>query len=164
MIFHVVAIPPRRLSRERCLPHGPSSSRVKEVLGDWDGPLGWRRAPREERKRRRKSTKHMPAELVIQWLSATRFLKTYRDEMEAARAFGKILSRGGPDDCAAMMARLQKPRPETLRLARVHLDVCAMLIMRMVFESLDWSKVDIYLYADSSPQSRGWDMMAATFA
>ena len=38
-----------------------------------------------------------------------------------------------------------------------------MLVNRTFLAPLDWSCVDVYLYVDASPQSRGWEMLASTF-
>eukprot|EP00959_Pyramimonas_sp_CCMP1952_P383760 8042433-Pyramimonas_sp.AAC.1 len=49
-----------------------------------------------------------------------------------------------------------------MRTARVRADWAAMRLTRQLFLTMNWNEVVIYLYVDSSPQGRGWEMQAAS--
>ena len=51
---------------------------------------------------------------------------------------------------------------DVLRRSRVQLDVVAMLLWRKMWATLDLSTVNIFMYADGSPQWRGSELYAVT--
>ena len=51
---------------------------------------------------------------------------------------------------------------DVLRRTRVQLDVVAMLLWRKMWATLDLSTVNIFMYADGSPQWRGRELYAVT--
>ena len=54
------------------------------------------------------------------------------------------------------------PSPESLRRARTRADLCAMLVVRAWFESMDFREVNLHVFADASPQWRGVELFSAT--
>ena len=79
-----------------------------------------------------------------------------------------LLARNGPETVEQMLARVSTYSPETLRRARVRIDIMAMSLNRDYLRHLLTSSlsdsVDIYMYVDSSPQwRRQLDFFAVAF-
>ena len=98
---------------------------------------------------------------IIRYLDATKTLSQLRQVYTAKKKWIKVLSHGGPESAEDMQRRVQNVGAETLRLGRVRLDAVAMLLFRLFFATL--TLVNIYLYADASPQWRGVELMATSF-
>lgn len=104
-------------------------------------------------------------DLIIDWVEATSFLKNMRKADPAAIAFGRLYARSSGLSSVRLSTELNKINTETLRQARVRLDVVSMLIFRALFQRLHRQQgdaVNIYLWCDSSPQYRGLEMFSAT--
>lgn len=102
-----------------------------------------------------------PAEWIVDWLDATSFIRDTREHVRAAQAFARVVRKRGAEPTV-----VEAPSRETLRLARVRLDVVAMLLHRRLFAQCTngpklWG-VAIYLYCDASPQWRGTELFAAS--
>jgi hypothetical protein len=105
------------------------------------------------------------AELMIDWLDATNYIKDLKLADEASFAFGRLLARSGAASHEDLMSGLQTVCREVLRKARVRFDCVSMIISREFFSAMfaAMSRVDIYLYCDASPQWRGYELFAATY-
>ena len=77
-------------------------------------------------------------------------------------AFAPLLARGGPETAEQIRARIQPVRPQTLRHARVRLDMVDMLLSRAFIRSMEVAQYHVFLFADASPQRIGWVMFAST--
>ena len=103
--------------------------------------------------------KQTPAERVIRWVAASRFLKDAKKLQEASPAFANILSEGPAERLLAGQVKVSK---ETVRQGRVRLDVTAMWLHRDWWQSLDKERVGIFIFIDGSPQWRGTEMFAGS--
>ncbi|CAK0790716.1 unnamed protein product, partial [Prorocentrum cordatum] len=103
------------------------------------------------------------ASLVLAWLDASCTLRSLRHAAKGAIAWSRLFSESGRFDRIELKRSLRLIRYETLRAARVRADWTAMRLTRQLFLTMNWNEVDIYLYVDSSPQGRGWEMQAASY-
>ena len=83
--------------------------------------------------------------------------------VESKEAWARILEKGLPAEFAHLTLDATEINYKTLRLARVRFDAFSCLLWRMFFDSLDWDRVDIFLYTDGSPQWRGVELLASSF-
>ena len=105
----------------------------------------------------------LPVDALLDWLEATRTLKNLRDAPSAKRAWAQLFSRAGRVNAIELCEQTEDASYDLLRRSRVRLDVVAMLLWRGVFAALDLTEVDLYLYADGSPQWRGKELYAVSF-
>lgn len=125
--------------------------------------VGLVRAPAAPPAKRLKELASMiPADLVIDWVRASLYIKNIKKADEACDAFARILARSGLQTRAELMCGLQRVNREVLRRARVRVDCCDMLLWREFFRTLDLSTLDIFIFVDGSPQYRGLEMFATT--
>lgn len=106
------------------------------------------------------------AEDVILWIQATQHLKDTKKTPEASDAFAAIFAKNVGVPVHLLKANLQMVHHELLRRARVRLDSVAMLLFRQVWQetlrAVGEDKVNIYVFADASPQWRGLELFAGT--
>lgn len=102
--------------------------------------------------------------LVMEWLRASAFVKDVRKMEPAAAAFSTMFARGLGMDARDLLDLAPNGCPELIRLARVRLDMVAMLLTRMMLRHMFSVRpnMNIYLFADASPQWRGLEMWAAS--
>lgn len=102
--------------------------------------------------------------LVLDWLRASAFVKDVRKMGPAAAAFSTIFANGLGVDARDLLDLAPKCCPELIRLARVRLDLVAMLLSRKMLQTMfdTCPNMNIYLFADASPQWRGLEMFAAS--
>ena len=98
----------------------------------------------------------VPAEVLFDWICATRDLKAL-EKIRAALTFAKLVARVVPELAAQLYDRLPKVSPELLRTARVRLDAASMLANRdyLCKLSQEGSPLSIHLFADASPLPMG---------
>lgn len=105
--------------------------------------------------------------LVIDWLSASLYIKDQKETAEAGASFCRILSRSTGIDEATLVQEMPVVNMETLRLSRVRADVVTMMLWRRVFAQTlapsDVGNVNVFLFADASPQWRGVETFCASF-
>lgn len=106
-------------------------------------------------------------DLVLEWLEASRFVRDVRRAGEAAKAFAPLFARVAKMSRSELLGNLQTVHAEVLRRSRVRLDCVAMLLFRRLWASLlgtiGHHQVNIYMYADASPQWRGLELYASSF-
>lgn len=103
-------------------------------------------------------------ELVIEWLSASAYIRHNRQAPNAAAAFARLLARSSGVPLSQLVNKMQTLSYTTLRGARIKLDVAAMMIWREMWVSLLSSHGDdlhLYIYCDASPQ-RGAELFATS--
>jgi hypothetical protein len=102
--------------------------------------------------------------LVLDWLRASAFVKDVRKMGPAAAAFSTIFANGLGVDARDLLDLAPKCCPELIRLARVRLDLVAVLLSRKMLQTMSDTcpNMNIYLFADASPQWRGLEMFAAS--
>ena len=102
-------------------------------------------------------------DLVIDWLESSQYLLDVTLIKEAAESFAKILTRRAPLTKEELIAVTDFVSASVVRRARVRLDVVSMALFRCFWAGLDMETVNLCLFADTSPQYRGEEMLAATF-
>ena len=89
-------------------------------------------------------------------LDASSYMKDVRKTQEVGKIFARILEKHGGLERGDAVALMEGLNGETLRLARVRLDiVCMMLWRRLCLASLQAHSVErthVFLFADASPQ------------
>ena len=108
----------------------------------------------------------VPAEIVIDWVRTSGYLKNISEAAEAAVAFSTLFARAGLATAAELIAGVPKVNREALRMARVRVDILAMMIWRTYFSLMlqeDDYMVNFYLFTDCSPQRCGYEYMASVF-
>jgi len=105
------------------------------------------------------------ADLILDWLEASKFIKQVKQSWQALRAFAKIMSRNGPESVPEMMSKVEGVNRETLRKARVRLDCTVMLLSRLLFAQSTAGRdlPFVYLFTDASPQWRGSELFATSW-
>ena len=100
---------------------------------------------------------------VLDWLDASSNCKDSRRALgQTAKSFAKLFSRRGTQSQAKLLADLEHIHIDCLRKARVRLDCLCMCLFRLFWASLDVSNVNIFLWADGSPQWRGLELFAVS--
>lgn len=106
------------------------------------------------------------AEIIIEWLEASVHVKDVRRISAASASFARIFARASGVDRQSLLAKTEKVAPEVLRRARVRLDVVAMLLFRRLWRdqvrAAGVRQMNLYLFADASPQWRGLELYAST--
>ena len=109
---------------------------------------------------------HDPS-LVVQWLKASTFVKDIKQVALAAESFARIFSRSSGLSHLRLMNEMEKVHPEVLRRARVRLDCVSMLLHRMFYQdmvrSVGVEALNVYVFADASPQWQGLELFAGSF-
>jgi hypothetical protein len=103
-----------------------------------------------------------PADLILEWLDASSYLLDAQKCKAASEAFARVMTRRATMTAGNLIAITDYVHHDTLRKARVRLDVVSMLLFRKFFASLDSSKIFMYIFCDASPQWRGAELFAAT--
>ena len=110
---------------------------------------------------RRRLGEHTPVQTVLQWLDATRHLKSLRHKDDTAEAFAALMADTNEEQ-ARLVRQIPSCTSETLRKARVRLDCVAMLIVRAFMAMLTPDSVSLHLFTDESPQKRGRMLLASS--
>ena len=157
--FHAVSIT-RRTHHRRLPAEAPTSKIIHHFvkhLAPVRPRLGRALQPRAPRWH-----EQVPAQRVIKWLRAVRFLKSEKENPEATKAFAHVLC-ASDDQANALLANHEGICIEVLRKARVRLDCVAMMCWRRLFSTMDLSSTWFQLWIDGSPQWRGREMLAMSF-
>mgnify|MGYP000223133220 CR=1 FL=1 len=105
----------------------------------------------------------IPADLLLDWIDATSYIKNLKETGVAALAWGKVLLK--PKRKPKALVDILDPKKianiNVLRQARVRLDVVAMLVYRLAYASL--AAPSFYLWTDSSPPWKGLELCASSF-
>ena len=102
-----------------------------------------------------------PAEIILDWLFATRHLKNPADG-EAAKADWARVFAPTAEGRSELVHHSTYVAKETLRLARVRLDCVNNLLMRAMFAATCVDQLALFLFCDGSPQWRGNELWAST--
>ena len=105
------------------------------------------------------------ADLVLDRLEASSFVKRLGDSWKAACVFARIFARNTTESHVELCHKLQTVNREILRAARVRLDVVCMLLHRQRLSKLmvgtGYRDTAILLFTDASPQWRGSELRAS---
>ena len=103
---------------------------------------------------------------ALDWMEATRDIKSLRKTKRTTSGYEKLLAR--KTQLPKEELTLETPSGEKLRRFRVRLDCSSLLVERDDFENMvhnvpseRWPR--IYVYADASPQARGLEMFASSY-
>lgn len=105
-----------------------------------------------------------PFYVLLDCVRATSFLRDLKQVKEAAEAWAAVIANGGLESKETIIQRLQVAGRETIRKARVKLDLLACLLWREFF----WSCVclqecQLSLFIDASPQRLGQELFAVSY-
>eukprot|EP00959_Pyramimonas_sp_CCMP1952_P369506 7739708-Pyramimonas_sp.AAC.1 len=103
------------------------------------------------------------ADVIVDWVSTTQYLKDIKFAHEAAESFAKLLGRKAALSQRELTDALDYVNRDTLRKALVRIDSIACLCFRDLFKSPAPGTLITYIFADGSPQRRGLEMVAASF-
>ena len=165
-IFHAVVLS-GRINRKRLLkPSDPSRKtlgRLRGLAATSDGPCHApivRRKPQPSQRLLAYTVMHK-ADMLIECLGASKYVKAFGYMWAASKAFSRIFAKSGKQP-AEIPGATAKVDAETLRGARMRLDVVCMSLFRMLWRMLS-SSVCVFLYLDSSPQAEGVELFAVSF-
>ena len=102
------------------------------------------------------------ADMLIEWLGASKFVKAFSYMWAASKAFSRIFAKYNGKKPAEVLGATAKINAETLRQARTRLDIVCMNLFRKLWRLLS-SSVYVFLYLDSSPQAGGVELFALSF-
>ena len=102
------------------------------------------------------------AEMLVEWLGASKFVKAFSYMWAASKAFSRIFAKYNGKKPAEVLGATAKVNAETLRQARTRLDIVCMNLFRQLWRLLSDS-VCVFLYLDSSPQAGGVELFAVSF-
>ena len=102
----------------------------------------------------------MTAERILEWVDVSRDLRNYKYVRNARTKWKRIIVK---DDTPAQFLHNDQGGADSLRQARVHLDMSAMLAFRHYWRTLEIADLWVFLFLDASPQRRGLELFAATF-
>ena len=160
MIMHSVALT-RKVHRGRLfVSTEPSSKRCRTALLQ----LG-RRVARLP-KSRKMLLGQLPADLVLDYLIASRDLKALKKTARATLNFARLFSKVVGMEARELVGRLTPCGPELLRRGRVRLDAVCMLLSRDLFERMmerPGPSPSIHIFCDASPLPRGVELFVASW-
>lgn len=129
-----------------------SSATVAEAVGHAN--RGWRSEPYDP-------------DSLLEWLDASSFIKDIHKIGDVAESFARVFSHCSGMPVAKIMSGMRTVHAEILRRSRVRLDCVAMLLFRRLWAStmgtVDERQINLYIFADASPQWRGLEMYASSF-
>ena len=158
-IFHAVALT-QRVNRARLLNNDPSLHVCKRLRSGVTQPMASRLSIAAEAKR---TFLGAPADLVIDWLEASENCRNIaRCLTKTAKSFAKLFARRGSQSQCQLLRELEYVNRKCLIAARVRLDCVCMNLFRRFWASVDIANVNIYLFADGSPQWRGLELFAVS--
>lgn len=159
--LHMVAVT-ARLHRKSLLVQGePSRRKLKTLCAAQGAAQSVLRAPRESMDNRCLQLMHDPA-VVLEWLSATSYIRNIRQAYSASMAFARIFARRLEVPVTELTGAVSPISYETLRWARVKADVVAMALHRRFCRHV-LDRSEIFIWCDASPQWRGAELFATTF-
>ena len=85
-----------------------------------------------------------------------------RNGQSVSKGFAKLFARRGTQTRGQLYDSLEWVSTDCLRRSRVRLDCVCMNLFRLFWATLIITSVDIYLFADGSPQWRGLELFAAS--
>ena len=159
--FPAVAIGPRIRSRKSLLDSSPSMRACRRFACE-QVPVGNPGADQGAVVLARPLRAAYSVGIILEWLHATKSLRRLREAPAAKIAWSSILSRATIHSPQGMYQMAETVSYDVLRRTRVQLDVVAMLLWRKMWATLDLSTVNIFMYADGSPQWRGKELYAVT--
>lgn len=107
------------------------------------------------------------AELVLDWLGASKFVRSVRGvgNRRQSRSLGCLRGHWGAT-AAELSADLKRVHPEILRRGRARLDCAVMVLSRHLWRASARAAAtampNIYLFVDASPQWRGLELYASS--
>ena len=102
------------------------------------------------------------ASTILRWVEATSYIKALKDSESAALSFAKVLNPGDqPQSIHELLKDEDIAGTDTLRKARVRLDLMAMLAFRLAYPR--FGQATFVVWTDSSPQWRGLEYCASSF-
>ena len=105
----------------------------------------------------------LPCDLILDWLSATRYLSKESDHIECAKAYAKLFARApAVANAEFLMENLEQVGEYVLRKARVRLDAMTLLWWQEWFGTILLEDINFVVYIDGSPQRRGLELYAAS--
>ena len=151
----------QRVCRKRLLVHmAPTKGTLKRFR---ESSLQQRRSKRTAPRVRGCSWRHMhDPRIVIDWLAATEHVKNINQAWFTARAFARIFAKRRQCNVSEMMGSTRCVYFETFWRARIRLDDVASLVWRQWRREILDSSTSIFFSVDSSPQSRGEEMLACS--
>jgi len=158
-IFHAVSITSRTdFSRIFGAPSRKEVAAFRKTVGE---RVANRLAPRDNIRRRKPLAGQYPVEDVISWLRATRKCMNSAELEEASRDWTCAFTRD-PEERVLLHQNKIPMGKEVVRKARVRFDCVLMLLTRALFDAMDVGSVATYIFADASPQWRGWELYASS--
>ena len=158
-IFHAVALT-QRVNRARLLNNDPSLHVCKRLRSGVTQPMASRLSIAAEAKR---TFLGAPADLVIDWLEASENCRNIAKCLtKTTKSFAKLFARRGSQSQCQLLRELEYVNRKCLIAARVRLDCVCMNLFRRFWASVDIANVNIYLFADGSPQWRGLELFAVS--
>ena len=98
---------------------------------------------------------------MLKWIVATSSFRKLADFKKAAEAWAPILCPDKPAVLSEIVPSDDMTNKETLRKARVRLDLVAMLVFRHAY--MQMSDPWFYVWCDASPQWKGLEFFASSF-
>jgi hypothetical protein len=161
MCFYAVALTTGRSAKRKMLESRASWKVMRRWLRDQVAVAS--RRIRHNRVAGKGWESALPADLVIDWVRTTIFMKDTKLTKEASKAFARVLCRKNPKITSAeLVSQCEYCGREVLRRARVRIDAVAALLFRMYFMSLH-TRWYMNLWADGSPLWNGTEMFASSF-
>jgi len=156
--FHIVAIT-KKTQKKRLLRSKPSRRQMGRFLSSAPAPPGLAITTKQVCEPR---VFGMEAKKITECVCASMHLKDVKNISAATKAFSRALS-GSREEAVRLVAKSKPLCRESLRAARVRVDVLAMLLFRKLWQDIDHNTVWIHIWVDGSPQWRGTEMYAASF-
>ena len=103
----------------------------------------------------------MCAEQLLLWVDSTAYIKNLSECPGAASKFAKLLLPHIPSMLQEVLSRHEFTDRETLRRARIRVDLVSMLLFRHTYPLLH--NPAFYVWTDSSPQWKGLEYCASSF-
>ena len=119
-------------------------------------------APMAEHRRYIGWAHQLPADLLIDWLGASRYLARCDNHIECTKAFAILFARAGLSTANILMSNLEVVGETVLRRARVRLDAVALLWWQTWFGRISLDDINFVIYIDGSPQRRGLELFASS--
>lgn len=156
-VFHIVSIS-LKVARNRLFGKTPSRHSIKQLMTS--SCAEGRVVAAAPRVRCGWENMH-PIETILEWLNFGKYIKSQDNSWQATQAAARVLARSTGRSFKDVLGDARGCSGKVLRLARIKLDCLSLMLFRLMFRNL--TNIAIYIYLDSSPQTRGHELFAASF-
>ena len=158
-IFHIVSLS-FRVARNRLFGKHPTPYHLRKIIASASSST----SAVVVRAKVRVGWENMhPVETMLEWLDFSKYIKVMKNAWQATQSAARVLATSTGRSFREVLGEAKGCSGKVLRAARIKLDSVALLLFRQLWRTLHNSSIAIFIYLDSSPQTRGHELFATSF-